>query len=645
MKRILILALSALTMLSGQTKAQEKTSWDLTSGLSSMTFTSSLTADDVKSGTEKAIKQGERSVSVIGTCYSISGDYVAGTGNKTVGNMLNAGVKLRTNQNGNKIVFTVTPSYVIHTFTMEAVSNYLNKDGVTSDIGVSVTKVEVDGVETVFTGGEFPVYTGTESGNLTLSGINAKESIAIYCDNSNSQGEQIGAYYELEWEQTTVTAPISATVTPETATIMEGNTCQLVGTLSGGDFEGEWVSDNEAVATVSGDGVVTGIAPGTANITYQWTEDQSQEAYKATAAVTVLEKLNKKKLLLLKSYDFTAMGDVTLTLESESAYKIYNAGNKVNNKVYFCTNEGLENLAVQGVYDNGRGWIIYDGSGLFEGASAGRCAAIGGIKEGWIVEFIHTSGDLFYTKCDGSDDGIRKEPVVIEANRHAYKALEDGMIGFELNVNKYLKSIAIYKPLTEGVDNASLTISSDGQGTFCSNIDLDFSDIEDVKAYIASGFIKNTGTVIMTRVTDVPAYTGLFIKGTPGTYDIPYKPSTAYYENLLKGNVETVSVNPEEGILENYYLSDGSDGLGFYRISSTRTMSANRAILQIPTWLNATQNESRAINIVFDDEMTGISDATVAETQQADCYDLMGRRVAQPKRGLYIKNGKKMIIK
>ena len=204
------------------------------------------------------------------------------------------------------------------------------------------------------------------------------------------------------------------------------------------------------------------------------------------------------------------------------------------------------------------------------------------------------------------------------------------------------------RDFTRGVNaetTASLTISSDGQGTFCSNMDLNFSGIEDVKAYIASGFIKNTGTVIMTRVTDVPAYTGLLVKGTPGTYDIPYKPSTAYYENLLKGNVETVSVNPEEGILENYYLSDGSDGLGFYRVSSTRTMSANRAILQIPTWLNATQNESRAINIVFDDETTGISDATVADTQQGDCYDLMGRRVAQPQRGMYIKNGKKMIIK
>jgi hypothetical protein len=201
-----------------------------------------------------------------------------------------------------------------------------------------------------------------------------------------------------------------------------------------------------------------------------------------------------------------------------------------------------------------------------------------------------------------------------------------------------------YIEMTEGISR-SLTISSAGQGTYCTDIDLDFSGIEDVKAYIASGFIQKTGTVILTRVTDVPAGTGLFVKGAAGTYEIPYKASSAYYKNMLKGNIDPMSVDPTTGDYANYYLSDGSDGLGFYRISSTRTMSANRAILQIPTWLNATQNESRAINIVFDDEMTGISDATVAETQQADCYDLMGRRVAQPKRGLYIKNGKKMIIK
>jgi len=201
-----------------------------------------------------------------------------------------------------------------------------------------------------------------------------------------------------------------------------------------------------------------------------------------------------------------------------------------------------------------------------------------------------------------------------------------------------------YIEMTEGISR-SLTISSAGQGTYCTDIDLDFSGIEDVKAYIASGFIQKTGTVILTRVTDVPAGTGLFVKGAAGTYEIPYKASSAYYKNMLKGNIDPMSVDPTTGDYANFYLSNGSDGLGFYRVSSTRTMSANRAILQIPTWLNATQNESRAINIVFDDEMTGISDATVAETQQADCYDLMGRRVAQPKRGLYIKNGKKMIIK
>ncbi len=200
-----------------------------------------------------------------------------------------------------------------------------------------------------------------------------------------------------------------------------------------------------------------------------------------------------------------------------------------------------------------------------------------------------------------------------------------------------------YIEMTEGTSR-SLTISSAGQGTYCTDIDLDFSGIEDVKAYIASGFIQKTGTVILTRVTDVPAGTGLFVKGAAGTYEIPYKASSAYYKNMLKGNIDPVSVDPTTGDYANFYLSNGSDGLGFYRISSMRTMSANRAILCVPQSLFETVAEARRVNIVFDDETTGI-DSVTHQTNDEKVYNLKGQRVSQPQRGLYIVDGKKVYVK
>ena len=53
--------------------------------------------------------------------------------------------------------------------------------------------------------------------------------------------------------------------------------------------------------------------------------------------------------------------------------------------------------------------------------------------------------------------------------------------------------------------------------------------MDGLKAYIASGFIQKSGTVILTHVTDVPAGTGLMVKGPQGTYEVPFAESTAYY--------------------------------------------------------------------------------------------------------------------
>ncbi|MBO5548283.1 MAG: CotH kinase family protein [Prevotella sp.] len=86
---------------------------------------------------------------------------------------------------------------------------------------------------------------------------------------------------------------------------------------------------------------------------------------------------------------------------------------------------------------------------------------------------------------------------------------------------------------------ATIVIGDDGQITYCSDHDLDFSKVPDIKAFIASGFNVTSATVTMKRVTDVPAGTGLIIKGEAGTYKVPYTESSMYYANLLKGDLAT----------------------------------------------------------------------------------------------------------
>ena len=42
---------------------------------------------------------------------------------------------------------------------------------------------------------------------------------------------------------------------------------------------------------------------------------------------------------------------------------------------------------------------------------------------------------------------------------------------------------------------------------------------------------------------------------------------------------------------------------------------------------------------------TGINNAPTSNAQRSTCYDLMGRRVSQPAKGLYIINGRQVVIK
>ncbi|MBO5583033.1 MAG: hypothetical protein J5942_00895 [Prevotella sp.] len=45
-------------------------------------------------------------------------------------------------------------------------------------------------------------------------------------------------------------------------------------------------------------------------------------------------------------------------------------------------------------------------------------------------------------------------------------------------------------------------------------------------------------------------------------------------------------------------------------------------------------------------ETTGISAVkTAADSKDGEWYDLSGRRVGQPAKGIYVKNGKKVVIK
>jgi hypothetical protein len=197
--------------------------------------------------------------------------------------------------------------------------------------------------------------------------------------------------------------------------------------------------------------------------------------------------------------------------------------------------------------------------------------------------------------------------------------------------------------------NAAFTMNSNSIATYSNNNGLDFTDVEGLKAYIASGFSPTTGELMMVRVNKVPAGEGLLLKGAAGDYEIPYTHTDMYYSNLLVGVPTATTVNPTDGSFTNFILAnDEVKGIGFYTLSAAGEIDANKAYLQLPTSVLPTS--SRQLRMVFDDEEISGNEELRMKSEEfatAAWYSLDGRKLSQEPttKGLYIRGNKKVVVK
>ena len=190
-----------------------------------------------------------------------------------------------------------------------------------------------------------------------------------------------------------------------------------------------------------------------------------------------------------------------------------------------------------------------------------------------------------------------------------------------------------------------IQLISTGKGTYCSSFDLNFANVEGLNAYITSGYDDKTNIIWLTRVKSVPAGTGIVLKGEPnGHYQVPRAESRSYYANMLVGNYgEAYQIESTTDDYKNFVMK-GGQFVGI-EAGTTATVGKNRAYLQIPSRIFA---GTRSVSIGYDDGngTTSVDRIIEHETQEDGVfYNLQGQRVEKPGKGLYIKNGKKVIVR
>lgn len=155
--------------------------------------------------------------------------------------------------------------------------------------------------------------------------------------------------------------------------------------------------------------------------------------------------------------------------------------------------------------------------------------------------------------------------------------------------------------------------------------------------------LKDADTAVeLSPVTEsVAANTPLLIKGA-GTYLIPLAASGSDISGtnkLMAVTANNTEIDKENGNTK-YVLTVQNEEAVFARINETSaTLNKGQAYLQL------SGQHARSLNIGYDDETIGIHAVNSEKIKDNSYYDLQGRRVAQPTKGLYIVNGRKVVIK
>ena len=190
-----------------------------------------------------------------------------------------------------------------------------------------------------------------------------------------------------------------------------------------------------------------------------------------------------------------------------------------------------------------------------------------------------------------------------------------------------------------GPEKSEVTVTSAGWATLYTPYALDFSGVTGLEAYTAA---VSESTVTLTKVNNVPANTGVVLKGAADTYSIPVIANSETSKGSLEGSATDATAHDAFSGYTLYMLKKVGEKAQFVPMTSG-SLAAGKAYLKVEESTGSV--DAKALSVVFADETTGISTVNGDETKVNGIFDLQGRKVSQPTKGLYIVNGKKVIIK
>lgn len=246
----------------------------------------------------------------------------------------------------------------------------------------------------------------------------------------------------------------------------------------------------------------------------------------------------------------------------------------------------------------------------------------------------NNTNTLCYADINKNSSNLKEYSVTLKL----YKTTKIGLSGWTNSggINQSAGLDYIYIQRT-GDATETVSVSEAGFATYATTNNVVIPEDENVKVMTVK--VNAEGTAIelneVKAGTVIPAKTGILVKAAAGNHDfvVTSDKGETLANNDLKAATEDVTSADDKF----FALTKLGEKVGFALVENGVVIPAGKAYLEVPA-------ATAAKFFSLDGEATGINSVKTAKADGA-YYTLEGVKTTKPVKGLYIHNGKKIVVK
>lgn len=247
----------------------------------------------------------------------------------------------------------------------------------------------------------------------------------------------------------------------------------------------------------------------------------------------------------------------------------------------------------------------------------------------------NNTNTLCYADINKNSSNLKEYSVTLKL----YKTTKIGLSGWTNSggINQSAGLDYIYIQRT-GDATETVSVSNAGFATYATKNNVVVPKDENVKVMTVK--VNAAGTAIelneVKAGTVIPAKTGILVKADQGNHDFVVTSDKG--DALPHNDLQAATIDKTSNGTTYFALTKIGDKVGFALVANGVVITAGKAYLEV------TKSTGAAKFFGLDGEATGINSVKTAKADGA-YYTLEGVKTTKPVKGLYIHNGKKIIVK